>query len=176
MEAHRELMSRGFFVRSCGTGASVKLPGPSIDRPNVYPFTTSYDVMFTDLMHKDENLYRRNGVLPILDRNRTIKRNPERWYDMKEKFDIVLCFEERVFEAVMDDFVCNRTPFTFDICYVINMEVRDSPADAVEAAKVVGDLLDEIDVLDERDDNILKVLEKYERLYGNTFLITPVFY
>lgn len=163
-------------MRSCGTGTSVKLPGPSIDRPNVYPFSTPYDVMYADLIRKDESLYRRNGVLAILDRNRGIKRNPERWYDMKERFDIVLCFEERIFETVMDDFVCNRNPSAFTLCYVVNMEVRDTPNDAVEAAKVIGDLVQDIDRLEDREGEISKVFEKYERLYGNSFLVAPVFY
>lgn len=48
---------RGFNVESFGSGNSVKLPGPSIDRPNVYSFDlTTYDEIHTDLHNKDMNL------------------------------------------------------------------------------------------------------------------------
>lgn len=43
MEAHNILGKRGFSVRSFGTGAHVKLPGPSPDRPNVYDYHTTYE-------------------------------------------------------------------------------------------------------------------------------------
>ncbi len=35
----------------------VKVPGPSADRPNAYPFGTSYDHIYKDLAQKDSKLY-----------------------------------------------------------------------------------------------------------------------
>lgn len=57
MEAHALLKKHGFDVSSYGTGAHVKLPGPSIREPNVYDFGTPYRRMFDDLKRKDPELY-----------------------------------------------------------------------------------------------------------------------
>lgn len=57
MEAHLLLKKQGFDVSSYGTGAHVKLPGPSIREPNVYEFGTPYKQMFDDLRRKDPDLY-----------------------------------------------------------------------------------------------------------------------
>ncbi|KAL4184647.1 hypothetical protein AMTRI_Chr10g2140 [Amborella trichopoda] len=57
MEAHALLRREGFDVSSYGTGAHVKLPGPSLREPNVYEFGTPYKQMFDDLRRKDPELY-----------------------------------------------------------------------------------------------------------------------
>ncbi len=48
---------KGYWVKSYGTGSVVKLPGKAANQPNVYPFGTTYESMYEDLMKKDPHLY-----------------------------------------------------------------------------------------------------------------------
>jgi len=78
---------------------------PNREQPNVYPFGTTYRAIYEDLRAKDAELcaplprpfcaalrteaaphalpaprrYTRNGLLPMLERNMSIKAAPERW-------------------------------------------------------------------------------------------------
>jgi len=86
MEAHLRLSTSAarYPTISFGTGSLVRLPGPSITQPNIYNFNhTSYDAMYKELEGKDSRLYRANGILPMLDRNRGVKWGPERWQDWR---------------------------------------------------------------------------------------------
>ncbi|KAK4982838.1 RNA polymerase II subunit A C-terminal domain phosphatase [Elasticomyces elasticus] len=84
MEAHLRLSSASYPTLSFGTGSLVRLPGPSITQPNVYNFNAvSYAQMHDELAAKDPRLYRANGILPMLERNRGVKWGPERWQDWK---------------------------------------------------------------------------------------------
>lgn len=86
MEAHLRLTNAPspFPTISFGTGSLVRLPGPSISQPNVYTFNnTSYNAMYEELSSKDSRLYRANGILPMLERNRGVKWGPERWQDWR---------------------------------------------------------------------------------------------
>ncbi|ONK61812.1 uncharacterized protein A4U43_C08F33850 [Asparagus officinalis] len=99
MEAHSLLQRHGFDVSSYSTGAHVKLPGPSYREPNVYEFGTPYHKMYDDLLRKNPELYKRNGILPMLKRNMSVKLAPQRWQDNAADgpFDVVLSFEDKKF-------------------------------------------------------------------------------
>lgn len=55
--------------------------------------------------------YTQNGILHMLDRNKRIKSKPERFQNCKDKFDLVITCEERVYDQVLEgeDFDNNVT-------------------------------------------------------------------
>ncbi len=57
MAAHELLKRSGYAnLGSFGTNAHCKLPGPSIDRPNIYAFGVGYQQIYDDLLDKDPEL------------------------------------------------------------------------------------------------------------------------
>eukprot|EP00177_Eucheuma_denticulatum_P004646 GFKZ01008451.1.p1 GENE.GFKZ01008451.1~~GFKZ01008451.1.p1 ORF type:complete len:196 (+),score=27.09 GFKZ01008451.1:279-866(+) len=175
MEAHRELSLRGYSVRSYGTGTSVKLPGRTIMEPVVYPFNVPYEQMRNDLQKRDAALYTGNGVLTMLDRNAKIKRAPEQWKDARDRFDLIITFEERVFRTVLDDFISNRSPSVFAPAYIINMEVKDTHVDAAAGAKLVVELVEAMDAVENLDAYLYDVIAKIEQKSARPIMAVPVF-
>ncbi|KAL8753610.1 MAG: hypothetical protein Q9184_005368, partial [Pyrenodesmia sp. 2 TL-2023] len=172
MEAHLRLSLASYPVISFGTGSLVRLPGPSISQPNVYPFnSTSYDTMYTELNGKDPRLYRANGLLTMLERNRKVKFGPERWQDWaigKPRLDhrddqgssgveggvvdVVITCEERCWDAVMDNLVEREGKLNRPV-HVINVDIKDNHEEALVGGKAILELADMLNAAarEERD-------------------------
>ncbi|XP_022742912.1 RNA polymerase II subunit A C-terminal domain phosphatase SSU72 [Durio zibethinus] len=177
MEAHSLLKKHGFDVSSYGTGAHVKLPGPSLREPNVYEFGTPYKHMFDDLRRKDPELYKRNGILPMLKRNSSVKLAPQRWQDNAAdgSFDIVFTFEEKVFDMVIED-LHNRDQVLLKSVLVINLEVKDNHEEAAVGARLALDLCEQIEAAESWEDSIDDIVASFENKHRRKLLYSISFY
>lgn len=91
----------------------VRLPGKDLSSPEVFPFGTPYRDIYDTLKGKDERFFLQNNLLPLVARNATIKAAPERFQEIEGPdmagFDVVLCFESRVFYLVVEGtYACNN--------------------------------------------------------------------
>lgn len=163
MEGHLRLAQAGYPVISFGTGSLVRLPGPTITQPNVYQFNkTSYDSMYKELEGKDPRLYRANGLLNMLGRNRGIKWGPERWQDWQVGHprhgreqdqgregtemglvDVVITCEERCWDNVVDDLLARGSPLNRPV-HVINIDIKDNHEEASVGGRGMVDLADSL--------------------------------
>lgn len=177
MEAHSLLKREGLEVSSYGTGQHVKLPGPSLREPNVYDFGTPYKQMYDDLRRKDPELYKRNGILPMLKRNLAVKMAPQRWQENATDgfFDVVLTFEEKVFDMVVQDLHTRNHVFLKPVL-VINLEVKDNHEEAAIGAKLALILCMELEETESWEDSIDSIITNFESKHRRKLLYSVSFY
>ncbi|KAI3840742.1 hypothetical protein MKX03_026637 [Papaver bracteatum] len=177
MEAHCLLKRQGFDAASYGTGAHVKLPGPSLREPNVYEFGTPYKQMFDDLRRKDPELYKRNGILPMLKRNIGVKLAPQRWQENSADgtFDVVFTFEEKVFDMVIED-LHTRDHVLMKSVLVINLEVKDNHEEAAVGARLTLDLCQELEATDSWEEKVDDIISTFERQNRRKIVYSISFY
>ncbi|KAK0079568.1 hypothetical protein PV325_001073 [Microctonus aethiopoides] len=176
MEAHAFLSKKGFNVKSYGTGDKVKLPGSGPDRPNVYDFGTTYEEIYNDLLTKDKQLYTQMGLLHMLDRNRRIKSRPERFQLTKEKFDLLITCEERVYDQVIECMEA-RAPVDNQPVHLINIDIQDNHEEATVGSFFICELVTMLANSNDLDNDIDSLLYEFESTKcGRAMLHTVLFY
>ncbi|XP_077511593.1 ssu72 CTD phosphatase [Amblyomma americanum] len=175
MEAHAFLSKKGFKVRSFGSGAQVKLPGSAPDKPNVYDFGVTYEQMYQDLMEKDKALYTQNGILHMLDRNRRIKPNPERFQSCYEKFDVIFTVEERVYDQVVEE-LSSRLPCDNTPVHIINLDIQDNHEEATIGAFLICEMAQMMSDSEDLDNDIDELIQEFEAKAQRPILHTVQFY
>eukprot|EP00038_Savillea_parva_P028136 m.63381 g.63381 ORF g.63381 m.63381 type:complete len:233 (-) comp8151_c0_seq1:66-764(-) len=176
MEAHHFLKRKGFQVESFGSGQHVKIPGPTIDQPNVYEFgKQTYEDIYQDLIQKDKEKYEANGMLAMVDRNRKIKRAPERFQDTDKKFDVIICCEARVFDQVTQGLE-DREQDSFEPVHVCNLEIKDNHESATVGALHIVSLCEMLEDSEDMEAQIDQVLETFEEKIKEPVLHSVAFY
>lgn len=119
------------------------MPGPSIDKPNIYQFGYPYDEIYKELEAQDSRLYTANGLLKMLDRNRRIKRAPCRWQDQDSIYNIVITCEERCYDAICEDLYRRGETLNRPV-YLINVDIKDNHEEASVGGKAILDLVNKL--------------------------------
>ena len=175
MEAHARLQKKGFNVLSFGTGDKIKLPGPSLSQPNVYEFGTSYEEIYQDLSKKDKSMYKQNGILHMLDRNRMLKPGPERFQNSQKQFDVIVTAEERVFDQVLEHFELSGNKYD-ELVHVINIDIQDNQEEATIGAFLFHELVQSLTISCDLDNEIDELLQDFESKCNRQILHSALFY
>jgi len=175
MEAHARLQKKGYNVFSYGTGDKIKLPGPSVNQPNVYEFGTTYDEIFQDLAKKDKVMYKQNGILHMLERNRIIKPGPDRLQDTEKQFDMIITAEERVYDQVLEHFE-QRGSKEDQLVHVINIDIQDNQEEATIGAFLFHELVQMFTESLDLDNEIDELLQEFEMKCKRPILHSVLFY
>ncbi|PRP78511.1 hypothetical protein PROFUN_13529 [Planoprotostelium fungivorum] len=176
MEAHALLVQKNVpNVRSFGTSQHCKLPGPSIDKPNIYPFGTPYRRILEELRQQNPELYKGNGILKMLDRNSKVKEAPERWQDEKKAhFDVVCIPIDNLDDRETD--LRTRSATTFEMIHVFNIQTKDNHKDAAIGAAQAYSLYQILAEHADWRDRLDTLIEQYSRLTQKSIIYSIGFY
>ncbi|KAH9826137.1 RNA polymerase II subunit A C-terminal domain phosphatase SSU72 [Teratosphaeria destructans] len=124
--------------------------------------------MYEELRSKDERLYRANGILPMLERNRgrvkvmggpdpafsgpggehhvtenDAEYKSDKGYEGTEAgtVDVVITCEERCWDAVVDDLLTRGAPLNRPV-HVFNVDIKDNHEEALVGGKAILELAD----------------------------------
>lgn len=76
----------------------------------------------------------------MLDRNRRIKKFPEKFQVCTDRFDIIITAEERVYDQVIE-FMESKEPVYNQPVHVINMDIQDNHEEATLGAFLIHDMI-----------------------------------
>jgi RNA polymerase II subunit A C-terminal domain phosphatase SSU72 len=143
MEAHLVLQNAGLLVDSYGTGSTVRLPGKTAMEPRIFKFGTPYKDIYQQLAAIDEDFFTKNKVLGLCQRGAAVKLSATRWQDADHEriqHDVVVCFEERIYDAVVEDMLGREPTPDLSPVHIICLDTKDNPHEAQLQGRVCLDL------------------------------------
>ncbi len=169
MQAHFVLAKHGLSrVYSFGTGTQVRLPHKDPYRQNVFQFGTPYRDILKALQGDAIDFYRGLGIEAMLERNIKLKTAPQRFQDSDlSPVDIVVTFEERVFDQAVDHLMASRGTRPV---HCINLDVKDNHEESQRSADVLWRLVERIEAMDDVDEGIQDAIDDFERETGRPVL------
>lgn len=154
------------------------LPGRSAMEPRIFKFGTTYSDMYASMSAtaEDAAFFQRNGVLQLCKRGAAVKRAPQRWQDETSEYvsshDVVICFEERIFDAVVEDLQMREPTENFEPMHVICLDTKDNPHEAQKQGQVALDLCWQLEAAG--DDLVYEAAEIVDRFQEEKMTHTPI--
>lgn len=171
MEAHKLLKNAGYNVDSYGTNQQIKIPGETLDSPNIYQFATKYEDIYNDLILKNKKFYEKIGILGMLERNMKIKDKAEYFFDKKCHHDLIITAEEKCFVSIYNEKIQLSGVHK---SYLVNFDIKDTIQDASTGAEEILDFVKMcMSCTGTYEMKIMKGLERYNQKYlkNNIFTI-----
>jgi RNA polymerase II subunit A C-terminal domain phosphatase SSU72 len=167
MEAHLVLGNAGLRVSSYGTGTQVRLPGRTAMEPRIFKFGTPYADMYLSLgaTPSDAQYFSRNGVLQLCRRGAAVKRSPTRWQDTSNvnEHDVVIAFEERIYDAVIEDLQMREPTEDFKPIHVICLDTKDNPHEAAVQGQVCLDLCSRLEHCNDLNAEAAEIIDQFQQ-------------
>lgn len=175
MEAHLVLGNAGLTVASYGTGSQVRLPGRTAMEPRIFRFGTPYRDMYSQLAAtpSDAQYFSRNGVLQLCRRGAAVKTSPTRWQDEPAvaQHDVIIAFEERIFDAVVEDLQMREPSEDFQPLHVICLDTKDNPHEAAVQGQVCLDLCWRLEHCEDLQTDAATIIDEFQSERAS---VTPI--
>ena len=145
-----------------------RLPGRTAMEPRVFKFGTPYEYMYNQLALTPEDVeyFTRNGVLQLCRRGAAVKKAPQRWQDTPTdevaKHDIVIAFEERIYDSVVEDLQMREPTEDFQPIVVICLDTKDNPLEAARQGMVALELCWRLEKCDDLASEAIEVIEQFQ--------------
>jgi RNA polymerase II subunit A C-terminal domain phosphatase SSU72 len=145
--------------------------------PRLFKFGTPYADMYTSLAatSEDANYFARNGVLQLCKRGAAVKIAPARWQDTPDEVvslhDVVIAFEERVFDAVIEDLQIRQPTQDFRPIHVICLDTKDNPHEAALQGQVALDLCWRLEQAEDLQVEAAEIIDDFQQERAN---FTPI--
>lgn len=79
----------------------------------------------------------------MLDRNRRIKKKPEKFQHCADRFELIITAEERVYDQLID-YMETRETVDNQPVHVVNMDIQDNHEEATLGAFLICDMVAEV--------------------------------
>ncbi|WUR03244.1 RNA polymerase II subunit A C-terminal domain phosphatase SSU72 [Vairimorpha necatrix] len=170
MEAHKVLQNSGYEIDSYGTNNQIKIPGETLETPNIYKFGTSYREIYEDLHNKNAPFYEKIGILKMLERNMKIKNYAENFFEKNVHHDLIITAEEKCFVAIYENKIKNSGNIK---TFLINFDIKDTISDASSGALEIKDFIDMCMInTGSIESRLMKALESFNRKYMKNNIFT----
>lgn len=110
----------------------------------------------------------------MLKRNANVKLAPEKFQYNHDAFDLIFTFEDRVFEAVLEDL--QSRPLRYNrVCHILNLNVKDNHEEAEKGASICVDFLKQVMQMDDWEHELSSVVAQFENVLSQKLLHVVMF-